>query len=231
MILIMSSHAFGHYLTARFHGVDAYLPYFIPTIWIYGTAGAYTKMKWPISDRNLLIRIFTIGPIVGFFTSWLILIIGLGMSQIIEMKPVQDSLTLEDSLITFLTERLVLGHIPDNKDVLLHPVAFAGWVGLWYNCWHLLPIGKLDGGRILYALQGYKVTKWTSYIAIIFLVLLNFISSGWLLMALLGAFCMVNFRAQYPAEKYTDKIQKGQIFLSFIAIIIFIISLPVIHPR
>jgi membrane-associated protease RseP (regulator of RpoE activity) len=70
----------------------------------------------------------------------------------------------------------------------LHPMAFAGWVGLLVTSLNLIPIGQLDGGHVLYALLREKANRVASFLLFlaIVLVILNFRElSGWLLMLLL----------------------------------------------
>jgi len=224
IVLIIGTHSAGHYIAARRHSVSAYLPYFLPGFGLYGTAGAYTKMQWPIHNRNSLIRIFTIGPIACFLASWLLFIIGLQMSQIVGVKTIETSVTLGDSLATSIATWIVFGHVPDNKDLFFHPIAYAGWLGLYWNSWHLLPIGKFDGGRILYGFYGFKATKWVSYCTIIVLLALGFLWDGWIAIAIIGALFMIKFRNQYPTDNYVDEIQNPGMALGVIALIILILS-------
>ena len=225
LLLILGAHAFGHYVSACKHHVHAWLPYFIPNIGLYGTSGAYTKLSWPITERQALIQIFTIGPLAGFCISWVCFVIGMSLSQVIEQPPTPElSLTLGNSLITFLTQWAIHGKLADTHDIVLHPLGFAGWIGLHYNMWHLLPIGKLDGGRLLYAFWGYRVTKWVSGISIGCLVLLSYFWRGWLALAILGLLSLIRFRKQYSVDTYTEALTPSAYYLGWIAIIILCLS-------
>jgi membrane-associated protease RseP (regulator of RpoE activity) len=78
------------------------------------------------------------------------------------------------------------GPIPKGHDLFLHPVAFAGWVGLLITALNLLPIGQLDGGHILYGLlrtQAHKVATLLLLGAVV--AVLWYGLWGWTLMLLL----------------------------------------------
>jgi membrane-associated protease RseP (regulator of RpoE activity) len=166
LLIVTGAHASGHYVGARLNGVKADLPFFIPTLGTIGTIGAFTKISWPISDRKKLISIFVAGPIAGFFVSWLVLAVGLLFSEIREHTMTSNPDKIRNSIIVYLTSLAVYGRLPETKDLFLHPIAYAGWLGLFYNSCHLLPIGKFDGGRLIYALWGFQVTRLVSFISI-----------------------------------------------------------------
>jgi membrane-associated protease RseP (regulator of RpoE activity) len=69
-------------------------------------------------------------------------------------------------------------------DVLLHPVAWAGWAGLLVTALNLIPAGQLDGGHIIYSLFGKRSRLIMPFI-LIALIILGTVWSGWWIWAFL----------------------------------------------
>jgi len=71
-----------------------------------------------------------------------------------------------------------------GQDILLHPLAWAGWTGLLVTCLNLIPAGQLDGGHALYVLLGRRASLlWP--VLIVGLVLMGMVWSGWWIWAAL----------------------------------------------
>jgi membrane-associated protease RseP (regulator of RpoE activity) len=153
---ILLCHEMGHYLVARRHGVEVSLPYFIPMPphFTFGTLGAVIQMRRPIADRDALLDVGAAGPLAGLAVAVPLLLIGLGRSEIGVIEP---GAVLEGNSIFYVVAKLVVfGRVlPDGStDVLLHPMAFAAWVGILVTMINLIPIGQLDGGHVLRAWIG-----------------------------------------------------------------------------
>ncbi|HEC61633.1 MAG TPA: site-2 protease family protein [bacterium] len=71
-----------------------------------------------------------------------------------------------------------------GTDVMLHPVAWAGWAGLLVTALNLIPAGQLDGGHIMYVLLGNRA-KYLLPIILGVLALLGLVWTGWWLWAFL----------------------------------------------
>ncbi len=69
-------------------------------------------------------------------------------------------------------------------DVLLHPIAWAGWAGLLVTSLNLIPVGQLDGGHLLYVLLGRRASRVVPFV-IVALVALGLVWQGWWLWAAL----------------------------------------------
>jgi membrane-associated protease RseP (regulator of RpoE activity) len=63
-------------------------------------------------------------------------------------------------------------------DVMLHPIAWAGWAGLFVTAINLLPVGQLDGGHIFQTVFGKKIAQLAFPVIIGGLVILGFFWSG-----------------------------------------------------
>ena len=157
LLAILGTHEFGHYFTARYHGASVSLPFFIPApppIFLFGTLGAVIRMRSPARDRNSLFDIAVAGPLAGLVVALPLLLLGLSWSRVGMVLPEHAGLTFGDSVLMRFLTWLVFGPIPPGMDVFVHPVALAGWVGLFVTALNLFPVGQLDGGRIAYALFG-----------------------------------------------------------------------------
>jgi membrane-associated protease RseP (regulator of RpoE activity) len=152
---ILLCHELGHYVAARIHRVPASLPYFLPlpVVSPFGTLGAVIGMPERIRSRNALLDIGAAGPIAGMLVALPVLVIGLSLSPV---EPQSTGFYRQEgqSLLYWLLKLVVKGDIPDGHDVILHPTAIAGWVGLLVTMLNLIPWGQLDGGHIAFALLG-----------------------------------------------------------------------------
>lgn len=186
IILILGIHEFAHYFTARSWGIDVTLPYFIPApIPPIGTFGAVIKMKSSIPSRRALIDVGASGPIAGFLASIVAGIIGLNLSHVVPASSA-GMFYLSDPAIFKVLASFTHGGLADNQDLLLHPVAFAAWIGFFVTALNLIPIGQLDGGHILFALSP-SLHELIRKIRLPLLILLGFTFwSGWFVWAALS---------------------------------------------
>ncbi len=187
LMSILLFHEMGHYMLSRVHGVRASLPYFIPAppIFIAGTFGAFIRMESAPRSRRALFDVGAAGPWAGFMIAVPAIVVGLKMSQVLPLGANAGGDMLGESVIFSLLSRLTLGVLPDDVMIQLHPIAMAGWFGLFVTSLNLLPVGQLDGGHVTYAMFGPR-HRW---VARAFLAVVLFLSTqgwpGWLFWAVL----------------------------------------------
>ena len=219
LLSILLFHEFGHYWAAKRRKVKVTLPYFIPGPTLFGTFGAFIRAKSPFKNRKELLEVGAAGPVAGFVVSVLAIIFGLATSQVVKALPETGALKLGDSLLFSFLSKIVIGEIPAGYDILLSPVAFAGWAGLLVTMLNLIPIGQLDGGHISYALFGKK-QKIIGDLATLGMIVLAYFWTGWLVWVAL-AFIM---RPNHPPT-LNDRIpiSTGHKILGWISYAIFIL--------
>lgn len=240
LMAILLAHEMGHYITSKKHKVRVSLPYFIPAPpppifpFIIGTFGAFIKMQSPMKDRKSLLDVGVAGPLIGVIISIPALIIGLRLSEIKIMPELKGAMLLGESILFNLLAKITLGNLPEHHHIVLHPIAFAGWIGLLVTSLNLIPIGQLDGGHIAYALLGDKwygkVCKFTFAILLVFGSLGLLESSGllrfpgwpgWLIWAAL--LYILGLKHPQPQDFWTplDRTRKG---LGILAMLVFFLT-------
>jgi membrane-associated protease RseP (regulator of RpoE activity) len=234
LIFILLSHELGHYISSRIHRIDATLPYFIPAPTFIGTFGAFIKMRSPVLDRRALLDVGAAGPITGFIVALPFLIIGLRLSEVKTMATVPEGgLFIGSSLLLSFLTKIIFGNLPDTQQIFLHPVAFAGWIGLLVTSLNLLPIGQLDGGHIAYAVFGEKQEKISKFTFIVLIALGTYKWlgelfkmqipgwEGWLIWALLLQ--IMGLKHPPPLNQWVDLDPKRKV-IGWIALGIFVIT-------
>jgi len=222
IMLILLSHELSHYFASKKHRIEATLPYFIPGPTIIGTFGAVIKIKSPITTRMALIDIGASGPIMGFIISVAAYVIGLSYSEVVPfVGGKHGDWFIGPSILSYKIATFIHGPLNQGYGIELHPVAFAGWVGLLITSLNLIPIGQLDGGHIAYALLGEKHIFLSRILIVVLLVLGVFLWEGWILWAVL----MIILGLRHPPVSYWETpIDSKRRVIGWISTIIFIIT-------
>ena len=221
LMLILLSHELSHYFTSKWHGVKATLPYFIPAPTIIGTFGAFIRMKSPIVTRRALIDIGASGPIAGFIISLIAAVVGLYLSEIVPVSRTDGALNLGDSMLFSFLSRIILGATPSGSDILLNPIAFAGWIGLFVTSINLIPVGQLDGGHIAYALVGEKHIHLSMSLILIMILLGLFSWEGWFVWAAL----LLILGLRHPPVLYWEvPLDRRRRVVGWLSLVIFILT-------
>lgn len=223
IISILLAHEMGHFLMCKKYGVPATLPYFIPFPLFnpFGTMGAVISMKGYIPNRKALFDIGAAGPLAGLALSLPALVIGLAFSTPVAVSGAPaEGLTLGESLLFKAVAYLVLGPQPEELELMLHPVAYAGWAGLFVTALNLIPVGQLDGGHVTYAMFGKKSYYFT-WAFLASLGLLAFYNYSWVLFFALLALFGRRHPAPYDDHTVLDARRRK---LGYLIFVIFVLS-------
>jgi len=220
LLSIFGAHEMGHKLTANRHKVEATYPYFIPGIPPFPTFGAVIQQKSLPPNRDALFDLGISGPIIGFMVTIVVSIIGITMSDVIPVAELPPGAFQPPLLLDFLVN-ILLKFPPilpgEIALVELHPVAFAGYIGMIVTMLNLMPVGQLDGGHIAHVLLSEKARLLLSFVAIISMVL-----TGFWFMAIL-AFLIARVRHPDPLDGVSN-LSKSRKLATLLAIAIFALS-------
>jgi len=177
-------------------------------------------MKSPIMDRNILLDVGAAGPLTGIIIAVPVLIVGLTLSEIVP-KTTEAGINLGTSLFFYLIDWIVHGPIPADKNLILHPIAFSGWIGLLVTSLNLLPVGQLDGGHVAYAILGSKQKILARVILALLLILGITAWRGWLVWAAI----IIIMGTNHPPVVYDwIPLDKRRKTIGWITLVLFVIT-------
>lgn len=184
-------HEMGHWWAARRHRVRATLPYFIPFppyFSVIGSLGAFIRLRSPSIRRTVLFDIGASGPLASLTVSIPMFAVGLRMSHAEQMPGSLASpfgirfagqwVWLGNGVVTHALAS-AFGPAPVGEALIhLHPLALAGWLGLFVTALNLLPLGQLDGGHVLYSLFPERQERFAR-LFLVALIPLGLLWWGW----------------------------------------------------
>jgi len=228
IMAVLGLHEIGHKLTANKEGIEATPPYFIPGppplggFLGIGTFGAVIMQKSLPPNKDSLFDVGVSGPILGFIVSAIATIIGLPFSSydwIPPDEPTLPALLFFRIALLFITPQ---GPIPDRPGpnhilaIRLHPVAFAGWVGLFITMLNLMPATMLDGGHVARSLFGEKARAVLTVLSIVFLAVVSWPMAFFVMF-------MSMFKHPGPLDDVSE-LSRGRKLLVVVLVAIFILS-------
>lgn len=254
LLLVISTHEFGHYFAAKIHRVPVTLPYFIPFPFIslnpFGTMGAVIRMKARYYSRKALLDIGAAGPIAGWITTVIILIIGFTTLPPLEYLynihpeyavtgiPV-SGFTFGYSILFWTFEKIFTSSpnvfMPPMNEIYHYPFLCVGWFGLLITSLNMLPVGQLDGGHISYAMFGEK-HKYVAYCVFALLIIfgllgvlplfgfnVSFGSINWIIWAVL-IFFIIKIKHPQTYSESEGPLDSKRMLTGWFTYFIFIVS-------
>jgi membrane-associated protease RseP (regulator of RpoE activity) len=178
LLAILGAHEMGHKITANKKGIDATMPYFIPGPPPFGTFGAVIMQKSLPANRDALFDVGADGPIPGFIVATVACIVGIMLSIPSKLAPGEGTPVGVPVLWAYVLEPLfrilnIMPKLGEGEVLLLHPVAFAGLIGIFVTFLNLLPVAMLDGGHVVRSIVSDRLRIILSVVSIAALIYVN----------------------------------------------------------
>ncbi|HXQ26644.1 MAG TPA: site-2 protease family protein [Candidatus Acidoferrales bacterium] len=231
LLAILFAHEMGHFFACRIYGIDASYPYFIPAPTLFGTFGAFIRIRSPIATRRALFDVGLAGPVVGFLIAAPAMVWGIATSKIVPDAQEHAVFLFGHPALERLLVALFHPHLDPNW-LLLNPVGRAAWVGLFVTALNLLPAWQLDGGHIMYSLTSARHAKISLGVALVLLGLGIYAWHGWATWGVILLILSLRFRHP-PVWDRWQPLDSARRAWAAVALVIFVLCFtlwPVMTP-
>ena len=193
LLVILMAHEMGHYVACRVYGISASYPYFIPAPTLFGTFGAFIRIRSPITTRKALFDVGIAGPIVGFLIAAPAMAFAVAASKIVPGAENHADIIFGDPPLVRIFKAIFHPNV-DPTWVLLHPIGRAAWMGMFATALNLIPSWQLDGGHILFAVAPERHHKASLAIALMLVGLGIYAWHGWLIWGFILTILSLRYR-------------------------------------
>src|SRR5580704_1550350 len=215
----LMAHEMGHYVACQIYGIDVSYPYFIPSPFLFGTFGAFLRIRSPIATRRALFDVGIAGPIAGFVIAAPLMAYGIAISKIV--PGAQDNSDLVFGIPPLMHIFNGIFHPgTEPTSILLNPIGRAAWFGLFATALNLLPVWQLDGGHILYSLASRKHKEISLAVSLGLIGLGIYKWRGWALWGIVLLILSLRFRHP-PVYDRWEELNASRKLLAILAVAIF----------
>jgi Zn-dependent protease len=217
----LMAHEMGHYIACQIYGIDVSYPYFIPSPFLFGTFGAFLRIRSPIATRRALFDVGIAGPIAGFVVAVPLMAYAISISKIVPGVQQNADIVFGQPLLM----KIFMGMFhpgADPSSLLLHPIGQAAWVGLFATALNLLPCWQLDGGHILYTLASRKHKEISLAVSLGLIGMGIRWWHGWGLWGIILLILSLRFRHP-PVYDRWEPLDAGRKLLAILAAAIFVL--------
>jgi len=222
LLLILMAHELGHYFACKIYGIDVSYPYFIPAPNLFGTFGAFIRIRSPITTRKALFDVGLAGPVVGFILAVPAMAYGVAYSKVVpSVRNTAEFVFGAPPLMRLFVDWF---HPRANPSwILLHPIGRAAWVGLLATALNLLPIWQLDGGHIVYSLFSRIHRRLSLALSLALVACGVFYWHGWALWGVLLTVLSLRFKHP-PLYDPWERLDRSRWIWAAVALAIFVLS-------
>jgi membrane-associated protease RseP (regulator of RpoE activity) len=220
LLTILFAHEMGHYVACKIYGIDVSYPYFIPAPTLFGTFGAFIRIRSPITTRRALFDVGLAGPVAGFLLAVPAMAYAVATSKVVPGVEKDAAILFGNPPLAHFLIALFYPHVNPHW-VLLNPVGRAAWVGFFATALNLLPAWQLDGGHIVYSLAS-KFHQRISIVVGLALIAIGRMSSLWYAWGVLLLILTLRFRHP-PVYDYWEPLGPSRRIWAVVALAIFLL--------
>ncbi|MGH9745414.1 MAG: site-2 protease family protein [Candidatus Acidiferrales bacterium] len=228
---ILFAHEMGHYVACKLYKIDVSYPMFLPAPNLFGTFGAFIRIRSPFTTRRALFDVGIAGPIAGFVVAVPAIAYSIATAKIVPDAAANSELLLGAPALVHILAGLFHPNVP-VRWLLFDPVGTAAWFGLFATALNLLPIWQLDGGHILFSLSNEGHRRVSIGLSLVLIGLGVYAWTGWALWGFILLVLTLRFRHP-PVLNRWEELDASRRLLALVALAIFALCFtpwPIITP-